>query len=131
MARAVAVLRAASVAVLALFAFDAAAAETIPQSKASRELVRRILLDACVYQEAAKEDFDADKPDEKADAKAKSKAANIISAKQQKIVDACQCASTRAMKPVTDEEIVKVDENRQVPDAWYSATTEAYASCKR
>lgn len=127
MARAVAVLRAASVAVLALVAFDvAAAAQSIPQSKASRELVRRILLDTCVYQESAKMDVDED-----ADAKAKAKAANAVSAQQQKIVDACQCASTRAMKPVKDEEISKVDESRQVPDAWYAATTEAFAGCKR
>ena len=127
MVRAVASLRAASLALAALLAAGGlAAAESVPTSKASRELVRRVLLDACVYQESAKEEPDADAAD-----KDKAKAANALSAKQQKIVDACQCASTRAMKPVKDEDVTKVDETRQVPDAWYAATTEAYAGCRR
>ena len=74
----------------------------------SRELVRRVLLDACVYAEAAKED-----------------------AKKEKVVDACQCASAKALKGVKDEEITKIAESRQVPDAWYSATTEAFPACRR
>lgn len=123
MVRAVASLRVASLVVAALASFQgvAAAAESIPQAKVSRELLRRVLLDACVYQESAKEDPDAAK-DAKPDAR---------SAKQQKIVDACQCASTKAIKPVKDEEITKIEENRQVPDAWYAATTEAYPTCRR
>lgn len=123
MVRAVASLRAATLAVLSLVAFDAAAvAQSIPPSKASRELVRRMLLDACVYQENAKEEPSTDDKPIKPD---------VISARQQKIVDACQCASARAVKPVKDEDIAKVDENRQVPDAWYAATTEAYGTCRR
>lgn len=103
-----------------------------PPSKASRELVRRVLLDACVYQENAKEDAAAeDKPEKTEKAEKPEVKANKLSAKQQKILDACQCASTKAIKPVKDEDVVKVDENRQVPDAWYQATTEAYATCKR
>jgi len=122
MVRAVASLRAASLAVLALATVsNAAFAETIPQAKVSRELVRRVLLDACVYQESAKEEPEAGK-EGKPDAR---------SAKQQKIVDACQCASTKAIKPAQDEEIAKVEETRQVPDGWYAATTEAYATCHR
>lgn len=123
MVRAVASLRAASLAVLVLAGaqVSTAVAQTIPQAKVSRELVRRVLLDACVYQESAREEPGAAK-DAKPDAR---------SAKQQKIVDACQCASTKAIKPAKDEEITKVEESRQVPDAWYSATTEAYPSCHR
>lgn len=123
MVRAVASLRAASLAVLLLapLAGAATAAETAPPiNKVSRELVRRVLLDACVYQETAKDVPDA--ADAKPDAR---------SAKQQKIVDACQCASTRAIKPVKDEEIAKVEETRQVPDGWYAATTESYPACHR
>lgn len=107
----------------------AAPVVTPPPAKASRELLRRVLLDACVYQENAKEDAPADDKPEKAE-KPEVKA-NKLSAKQQKILDACQCASTKAIKPIKDEEIVKIDENRQVPDAWYQATTDAYATCKR
>ncbi len=110
----------------------AAPVVTPPPSKASRELLRRVLLDACVYQENAKEDAPADDKPEKAEKAEKPEVkANKLSAKQQKILDACQCASTKAIKPIKDEEIVKIDENRQVPDAWYQATTEAYATCKR
>ncbi|MBV5264443.1 hypothetical protein [Pinisolibacter aquiterrae] len=123
MVRAVASLRAASLAVLALATAvgPALAAESIPQAKVSRELVRRVLLDACVYQESAKEEPDA----------AKGAKPDARSAKQQKIVDACQCASTKAIKPAQDEEIAKVEETRQVPDGWYAATTEAYTTCHR
>lgn len=113
-------------------AAPAVAAVTPPPSKASRELLRRVLLDACVYQENAKEDAAADEKSEKTEKAEKPEVkANKLSAKQQKILDACQCASTKAIKPVKDEEIGKIDEHRQVPDAWYQATTEAYATCKR
>jgi hypothetical protein len=121
-------LRVASLAAVAVLAGGlAASAQSIPVSKASRELVRRVLLDACVYQETAKMEPEAEGGDKD---KAKS-SADKRSAAQQKIVDACQCASTRAMKPVKDEEVAKVDETRQVPDAWYAATTEAYPACRR
>lgn len=127
MVRAVASLRVASLAAAVLLVGGvAASAQTVPTSKASRELVRRVLLDACVYQESAKLE-----PAAEADDKDKPKAADKRSAAQQKIVDACQCASARAMKPVTDEQVAKVDETRQVPDDWYTATTEAYPGCKR
>lgn len=127
MVRAVASLRVASLAAVVLLAGGvAASAQSIPVSKASRELVRRVLLDACVYQESAKLE-----PEAEGDDKDKPKSADKRSAVQQKIVDACQCASMRAMKPVTDAEVAKVDETRQVPDDWYAATTEAYAGCKR
>ncbi|NLH81587.1 MAG: hypothetical protein GX458_12180 [Phyllobacteriaceae bacterium] len=123
MVRAVASLRAATLAVLSLVVFDVAAvAQSIPPSKASRELVRRMLLDACVYQENAKEEPSSDDKPIKPD---------VISARQQKIVDACQCASARAVKPVKDEDIAKVDETRQVPDAWYAATSDSYGACRR
>lgn len=132
MVRAVASLRAASLAVLGLIALDGAAVaaetpapakvESLPPAKASRELVRRMLLDACVYQENAKEEPSTEDKPIKPD---------VISARQQKIVDACQCASARAVKPVKDDEIAKVDESRQVPDSWYASTTEAYGACRR
>lgn len=110
----------------------AAPVVTPPPAKASRELLRRVLLDACVYQENAREDAATEEKPEKAEKAEKPEVkANKLSAKQQKILDACQCASTKAIKPIKDEEIVKIDENRQVPDAWYQATTEAYATCKR
>ena len=110
----------------------AAPVVTAPPAKASRELLRRVLLDACVYQENAKEDAATEEKGEKTEKAEKPEVkANKLSAKQQKILDACQCASTKAIKPIKDEEIVKIDENRQVPDAWYQATTEAYATCKR
>lgn len=113
-------------------AAPAAPVVTAPPAKASRELLRRVLLDACVYQENAKEDAAAeDKPEKAEKAEKPEVKANKLSAKQQKILDACQCASTKAIKPVKDEEIVKIDEQRQVPDAWYQATTDAYATCKR
>ena len=50
-----------------------------------------MLLDACVYQENAKEEPSTDDKPIKPD---------VISARQQKIVDACQCASARVVKPV-------------------------------
>jgi hypothetical protein len=113
-------------------AAPAAPVVTAPPAKASRELLRRVLLDACVYQENAKEDAAAEEKAEKVEKAEKPEVkANKLSAKQQKILDACQCASTKAIKPIKDEDIVKIDENRQVPDAWYQATTEAYATCKR
>lgn len=110
---------------VAVLGGSVASAQTIPPAKVSRELVRRMMLDACVYQESAKEEPAAE---ENAD---KPKKPDQLSAKQQKIVDACQCASTKAIKPVKDEEITKVEESRQVPDAWYQATTEAFPGCKR
>ncbi|MER2605616.1 MAG: hypothetical protein ABTQ29_07305 [Siculibacillus sp.] len=85
-----------------------ASAQSIPPAQVSRELVRRVLLDACVYAEAGKEDV-----------------------KKEKVVDACQCASHKALKGVKEEEIAKIAENRNVPDAWYSATTDAYEGCRR
>lgn len=94
----------------------------LPSVKASRELVRRVLLDACVYEESAKEEPATDGKPPKPDA---------VSARQQKIVDACQCASTRALKTAKDEEILKIDESRTVPDVWYAATGEAYPGCRK
>lgn len=85
-----------------------AGAQGIPDREVSREMVRRALLDTCVYGEAAKE-----------------------GAKKDKVVDACQCASTKAIKGVKEEEITKIGETKTIPDAWYAATTDAYASCKR
>ena len=66
---------------LTLAGVGAAAAQSIPDREVTREGVRRALLDTCVYGEAAKE-----------------------GAKKEVIVDACQCASTRALKGVRSEE---------------------------
>jgi hypothetical protein len=85
-----------------------ASAESIPDREVSRDMVRHALLDTCVYGESAKE-----------------------GAKKDKVVDACQCASVKAIKGVKDEEITKIAESKSIPDAWFSATTEAYATCKR
>lgn len=84
-------------------------AQAIPDKEINRDLVRRALLDTCVYAQAAKEE----------------------GAKKDKVVDACQCASTKAMKGVKEEEITAVSTTKSLPDAWYKATTEAYEGCAR
>lgn len=85
-----------------------ASAESIPEREMSRDVVRHALLDTCVYGESAKE-----------------------GAKKDKVVDACQCASNKAIKGVKDEEITKIAETKSIPDAWFGATTEAFEACKR
>jgi hypothetical protein len=85
-----------------------ARAESIPDREVSRDMVRHALLDTCVYGESAKE-----------------------GAKKDKVVDACQCASAKVVKTVKDEDISKVAESKAVPDAWFSATSDAFAACKR
>ena len=85
-----------------------AAAQSIPEKEINRDLVRRALLDTCVYAEAAKD-----------------------GAKKEKVVDACQCASFKAMKGVKDDAVSKISSDRAIPDDLYRATTEAYDSCVR
>ncbi|WP_333826071.1 hypothetical protein [Pinisolibacter sp.] len=85
-----------------------ASAQGIPEKEINRDLVRRALLDTCVYAEAAKE-----------------------GAKKEKVVDACQCASFKVMKGVKEEEVAKISSDRSIPDELYNATTEAYATCVR
>lgn len=85
-----------------------AATPSIPDKQVNRDLVRRALLDTCVYGEAAKEGV-----------------------KQEKVVDACQCASFKAMKGVKEEEVTKVAASKAIPDEWYKATTDAYGTCTR
>lgn len=82
--------------------------QSLPEREISRDLLRRALLDACVYAEAAKED-----------------------AKKDKVADACQCAANKAMKPIKEEDVANVVKTKAIPDAWYGATTEAYAGCVR
>lgn len=86
----------------------AALAQSIPDKEINRDLVRRALLDTCVYAEAGKE-----------------------GAKKDKVADACQCASFKAMKGVKEEEVAAVAASRTIPDAWYAATTTAYGTCTR
>jgi predicted nicotinamide N-methyase len=86
----------------------AAAAQGIPEKEINRDLIRRALLDTCVYGEAAKE-----------------------GAVKDKVVDACQCASFKVMKTVKEEEISKISSDRSIPDEMYRATTDAYGSCVR
>ncbi len=93
---------------LALTIAGAASAQGLPEKEINRDLIRRALLDTCVYAEAAKE-----------------------GAKKEKVVDACQCASFKAMKPIKQEEIAKISSERAIPDELYGATTEAYESCAR
>ena len=85
-----------------------AVAQSIPEKEVNRDLVRRALLDTCVYAEAAKE-----------------------GAKKEKVVDACQCASFKVMKGVKDDAVSKISSDRAIPDEMYRATTEAYDSCVR
>lgn len=87
---------------------SAASAQSIPEQSVTRDVVRHALLDTCVYGESAKDGV-----------------------KKDKVVDACQCASSKAIKAVKEEEISKITETKSIPDAWFSATTEAYATCKR
>ncbi len=94
---------------IAVAVVGAASAQAIPDKEINRDLLRRALLDTCVYAEAAKEE----------------------GAKKEKVVDACQCASTKAMKDVKEEEIAAVAIAKVLPDAWYKATTEAYQGCMR
>ncbi len=83
-------------------------AQSIPDRELNRDGLRRALLDTCVYTEAAKD-----------------------GAKKEVIVDACQCASTRALKGVKEEEIAEVVKSRNLPDALISATAEAFGTCRR
>ena len=92
----------------ALSIVTGASAQSIPDKEINRDLVRRALLDTCVYAEAAKE-----------------------GAKKEKVVDGCQCASFKAMKPVTAEEVTKMSSDRVIPDELYRATTEAFGTCVR
>lgn len=85
-----------------------AVAQGIPDKEINRDLIRRVLLDTCVYAEAAKE-----------------------GAKKEKVVDACQCASFKVMKGVKDDAVAKITSDRAVPDDLYRATTEAYGTCTR
>ena len=103
--RAVSILASAG---FALTIAGVASAQAIPDKEINRDLVRRALLDTCVYAEAAKE-----------------------GAKKEKVVDACQCASFKAMKPIKPEEVAKISSDRAIPDELYTATTEAYESCVR
>lgn len=80
----------------------------IPDKEINRDLVRRALLDTCVYAEAAKE-----------------------GAKKEKVADACQCASVKAMKNIKQEDVAKISSDRAIPDDLYRAATEAYGTCTR
>lgn len=93
---------------LALALAGAASAQSIPDKEINRDLVRRALLDTCVYAEAAKE-----------------------GAKKEKVVDGCQCASFKAMKNTKPEEVAKISSDKAIPDELYRATTEAYGTCVR
>ena len=92
----------------ALSVATGASAQSIPDKEINRDLVRRALLDTCVYAEAAKE-----------------------GAKKEKVVDACQCASFKVMKGVKEEVIAKITADKAIPDEMFQATTEAYGSCGR
>lgn len=86
----------------------AAFAQAIPEKAINRDLIRRALLDTCVYGEAAKD-----------------------GAKKEKVVDGCQCASFKVMKGVKDEVVTQITSDRSIPDELYNATTEAYGTCVR
>ena len=83
-----------------------AVAQGIPDKEINRDLIRRALLDTCVYGEAAKE-----------------------GAKKEKVVDGCQCASFKVMRGVKDDVVGKISGDRSIPDDLYHATTEAYGTC--
>ncbi|TBW36956.1 hypothetical protein EYW49_12435 [Siculibacillus lacustris] len=100
-----AVLAAVLASVAALPAFAAGAST---EAEAARDQVRRLVLDSCVYTESAKD---------------------VV--KKDKIVDACQCAATRALKGIKTEEFTPIAESKNVPDAWLTAAGEAYAACLR
>ena len=91
---------------LTLSLVGAAAAQGIPEKQINRDLIRRALLDTCVYGEAAKE-----------------------GAKKEKVVDGCQCASFKVMRGVKDDVVGKITSERSIPDELYNATTEAYGTC--
>ncbi|MDK9694944.1 MAG: hypothetical protein OEL76_00975 [Siculibacillus sp.] len=93
---------------LCLAVAGAAFAQGIPEKEINRDLIRRALLDTCVYAEAAKE-----------------------GAKKEKVVDGCQCASFKVMKGVKDEIVGRITSDRAIPDELYDATTEAYGTCVR
>lgn len=102
-------LRTSGIATLAVLALaGVASAQSIPSHDYNRDLVRRAILDNCVYGESAREGI-----------------------KKERVVDACQCAATRALKGVKDDEMQKVAADKSIPDAWYNAASEAFDSCKR
>lgn len=79
-----------------------------PERQVTRDLVRRALLDDCVYTESAREGANKDK-----------------------VVDMCQCASARAIRGLKDEDIATLAETKEVPDAWLAATRDALPACTR
>ena len=83
-------------------------AQSIPDRELNRDGLRRALLDTCVYTEAAKD-----------------------GAKKEKVADACQCASVKAMKNIKQEDVAKISSDRAIPDDLYRAATEAYGTCTR
>ncbi len=91
-----------------LWVAGSAVAQSIPEKEINRDLVRRALLDTCVYAEAAKE-----------------------GAKKEKVVDGCQCASFKVMKGIKEDAVSKISSDRSIPDELYNATTEAYGTCVR
>ena len=104
-----ATLRTTGLATLAVLALSGAvSAQSLPAHDYNRDLIRRAILDNCVYGESAREGI-----------------------KKERVVDACQCAATRALKGVKDDEMKQAVSAQTVPDAWYNAATEAFEGCKR
>lgn len=91
--------------VLASLAVPANAAEAVPDKPLTRDLVRRALMDSCVYGLNARQEVD-----------------------KVKLVDGCQCAANVFMKDVKDADYATLTE---LPAAWIQTVQEKSGHCPK
>lgn len=73
-----------------------------------KDFVRRALLDNCVYTMVSREGVN-----------------------RNSMIEACQCASTRAAKEIRDEDLQGLSERSRIPDAWVRAVQASFPQCGR
>jgi hypothetical protein len=94
---------------LALFPLLVAASLPAAAQGVSKDTLRRALLDHCVYTESGKPN----------------------APKDDRIVDACQCASQQTARAIRDADLAGLQSVRSVPDEWVAALRANFANCRR
>lgn len=101
------------VALVAAMGAGGAFGQSIPEKTVTRDLVRRLLVDACVYSTHARAAQAGEKTEKK------------------DFVEACQCGASRFIKGVADPDIAALQGQSQLPDAWGRAVETGAVECKR
>lgn len=84
----------------------AAFAQSIPEKTVTRDLVRRLLVDSCVYSISARAEAD-----------------------RKVVVDACQCSSAKFIKGVDDKDIAELQGRAELPGEWVRTVEAGTAQC--